>query len=104
MGFLCKTLAGVLMFTALQTAVMMPLFFCRLFLSTFTLAVSAGAVLLLPFSIISNEILLSFSQAQLFAGAGSQGAALSWITASQVSSAAAAAPAGLSLGLTISWR
>ncbi|XP_042783154.1 limb region 1 protein homolog isoform X3 [Panthera leo] len=29
-------------------------------LSTFTLAVSAGAVLLLPFSIISNEILLSF--------------------------------------------
>ncbi|XP_073486040.1 limb region 1 protein homolog [Aquarana catesbeiana] len=31
-----------------------------LFLSTFTLAVSAGAVLLLPFSIISNEILLSF--------------------------------------------
>ncbi|XP_023583746.1 LOW QUALITY PROTEIN: limb region 1 protein homolog [Trichechus manatus latirostris] len=34
----------------------------RLFLSTFTLAVSAGAVLLLPFSIISNEILLSFPQ------------------------------------------
>ncbi|KAM4704778.1 limb region 1 protein homolog [Rhinophrynus dorsalis] len=31
-----------------------------LYLSTFTLAVSAGAVLLLPFSIISNEILLSF--------------------------------------------
>uniref|UniRef100_A0A9L0R9Z8 Limb development membrane protein 1 n=1 Tax=Equus caballus TaxID=9796 RepID=A0A9L0R9Z8_HORSE len=31
-------------------------------LSTFTLAVSAGAVLLLPFSIISNEILLSFPQ------------------------------------------
>ena len=31
-----------------------------LFLSTFTLAVSAGAVLLLPFSIISNEILLAF--------------------------------------------
>ncbi|XP_023600290.1 limb region 1 protein homolog isoform X3 [Myotis lucifugus] len=31
-----------------------------LFLCTFTLAVSAGAVLLLPFSIISNEILLSF--------------------------------------------
>ncbi|KAM3929102.1 limb region 1 protein homolog isoform 2-T2 [Leptodactylus fuscus] len=31
-----------------------------LFLSTLTLAVSAGAVLLLPFSIISNEILLSF--------------------------------------------
>lgn len=31
-----------------------------LFLSTFTLAISAGAVLLLPFSIISNEILLSF--------------------------------------------
>uniref|UniRef100_A0A8C5PSU7 Limb development membrane protein 1 n=1 Tax=Leptobrachium leishanense TaxID=445787 RepID=A0A8C5PSU7_9ANUR len=30
------------------------------FLSTFTLAVSAGAVLLLPFSIISNEILRSF--------------------------------------------
>uniref|UniRef100_A0A673TMT5 Limb development membrane protein 1 n=1 Tax=Suricata suricatta TaxID=37032 RepID=A0A673TMT5_SURSU len=29
-------------------------------LSTFTLAVSAGAVLLLPFSIISNEVLLSF--------------------------------------------
>ncbi|GAB5568968.1 limb region 1 protein homolog isoform X1 [Prionailurus iriomotensis] len=29
-------------------------------LSTFTLAVSAGAVLLLPFSIISNEILLAF--------------------------------------------
>ncbi|KAM5157814.1 limb region 1 protein homolog isoform 2-T2 [Mantella aurantiaca] len=34
--------------------------FRMLFLSTFTLAVSAGAVLLLPFSIISNEILLSF--------------------------------------------
>lgn len=34
----------------------------RLSLSTFTLAVSAGAVLLLPFSIISNEILLSFPQ------------------------------------------
>ncbi|KAG8443587.1 hypothetical protein GDO86_012115, partial [Hymenochirus boettgeri] len=31
-----------------------------LFLSTFTLAVSEGAVLLLPFSIISNEILRSF--------------------------------------------
>ncbi|XP_018122628.1 limb region 1 protein homolog isoform X2 [Xenopus laevis] len=31
-----------------------------LFLSTFTLAVSGGAVLLLPFSIISNEILLFF--------------------------------------------
>ncbi|XP_039693041.1 limb region 1 protein homolog isoform X3 [Pteropus medius] len=31
-------------------------------LSTFTLAVSAGAVLLLPFSIISNEVLLSFPQ------------------------------------------
>ncbi|EFB17841.1 hypothetical protein PANDA_014778, partial [Ailuropoda melanoleuca] len=38
------------------------LFSSRLFLSTFTLAVSAGAVLLLPFSIISNEILLSFPQ------------------------------------------
>ncbi|XP_072910983.1 limb region 1 protein homolog isoform X1 [Hemitrygon akajei] len=33
-----------------------------LYLCTFTLAVSAGAVLLLPFSIISNEILLSFPQ------------------------------------------
>ncbi|XP_078519387.1 limb region 1 protein homolog isoform X2 [Lissotriton helveticus] len=33
-----------------------------LFLSTFTLAVSAGAVLLLPFSIIGNEILLSIPQ------------------------------------------
>ncbi|XP_052028908.1 limb region 1 protein homolog isoform X2 [Apodemus sylvaticus] len=33
-----------------------------LFLSTFTLAVSAGAVLLLPFSIISNEVLLAFPQ------------------------------------------
>ncbi|XP_054995959.1 limb region 1 protein homolog isoform X2 [Sorex araneus] len=33
-----------------------------LFLCTFTLAVSAGAVLLLPFSIISNEVLLSFPQ------------------------------------------
>ncbi|XP_061094110.1 limb region 1 protein homolog [Conger conger] len=31
-----------------------------LYLCTFTLAISAGAVLLLPFSIISNEILLSF--------------------------------------------
>lgn len=31
-----------------------------LYLCTFTLAVSAGAVLLLPFSIVSNEILLSF--------------------------------------------
>lgn len=31
-----------------------------LFLSTFTLAVSAGAVLLLPFSIVSNAVLLSF--------------------------------------------
>ncbi|XP_060052870.1 limb region 1 protein homolog isoform X1 [Erinaceus europaeus] len=31
-----------------------------LFLSTFTLAVSAGAVLLLPFSIVSNEVLLAF--------------------------------------------
>ncbi|XP_053323690.1 limb region 1 protein homolog [Spea bombifrons] len=31
-----------------------------LFLCTFTLAVSAGAVLLLPFSIVSNEILMSF--------------------------------------------
>lgn len=36
-------------------------FFCfRLYLCTFTLAVSGGAVFLLPFSIISNEILLSF--------------------------------------------
>ncbi|XP_041737021.1 limb region 1 protein homolog isoform X2 [Coregonus clupeaformis] len=33
-----------------------------LYLCTFTLAVSGGAVLLLPFSIISNEILLSFPQ------------------------------------------
>nr|XP_033787500.1 limb region 1 protein homolog isoform X1 [Geotrypetes seraphini] len=33
-----------------------------LFLSTFTLAVSAASVLLLPFSIVSNEILLSFPQ------------------------------------------
>lgn len=33
---------------------------CRLYLCTFTLAVSGGAVFLLPFSIISNEILLSF--------------------------------------------
>ncbi|XP_055990820.1 limb region 1 protein homolog isoform X3 [Sorex fumeus] len=33
-----------------------------LFLCTFTLAVSAGAVLLLPFSIISNEVLLCFPQ------------------------------------------
>nr|XP_046226581.1 limb region 1 protein homolog isoform X2 [Scatophagus argus] len=32
----------------------------RLYLCTFTLAVSGGAVFLLPFSIISNEILLSF--------------------------------------------
>ncbi|XP_072566760.1 limb region 1 protein homolog [Paramormyrops kingsleyae] len=31
-----------------------------LYLCTFTLAVSAGAVLLLPFSIVANEILLSF--------------------------------------------
>lgn len=37
-----------------------PVFRCRLFLCTFTLAVSAGAVLLLPFSIVSNEILLAF--------------------------------------------
>uniref|UniRef100_W5K3G8 Limb development membrane protein 1 n=1 Tax=Astyanax mexicanus TaxID=7994 RepID=W5K3G8_ASTMX len=34
--------------------------FFRMYLCTFTLAVSGGAVLLLPFSIISNEILLSF--------------------------------------------
>lgn len=34
--------------------------FLRLYLCTFTLAVSGGAVFLLPFSIISNEILLSF--------------------------------------------
>ncbi|XP_066544178.1 limb region 1 protein homolog isoform X2 [Amia ocellicauda] len=33
-----------------------------LYLCTFTLAVSGGAVLLLPFSIISNEILLTFPQ------------------------------------------
>ncbi|KAJ1160755.1 hypothetical protein NDU88_001248 [Pleurodeles waltl] len=33
-----------------------------LWMCTFTLAVSAGAVLLLPFSIISNEVLLSFPQ------------------------------------------
>uniref|UniRef100_A0A3Q3W225 Uncharacterized protein n=1 Tax=Mola mola TaxID=94237 RepID=A0A3Q3W225_MOLML len=32
----------------------------RLYLCTFTLAVSGGAVFLLPFSILSNEILLSF--------------------------------------------
>lgn len=34
----------------------------RLGLCTFTLAVALGAVLLLPFSIISNEVLLSFPQ------------------------------------------
>ncbi|KAL7989733.1 hypothetical protein Chor_012399, partial [Crotalus horridus] len=34
----------------------------RLWLCTFTLAVSLGAVLLLPFSIIGNEVLLSFPQ------------------------------------------
>lgn len=34
----------------------------RLELCTFTLAVALGAVLLLPFSIISNEVLLSFPQ------------------------------------------
>ncbi|KYO25493.1 hypothetical protein Y1Q_0012734 [Alligator mississippiensis] len=33
-----------------------------LWMCTFTLAVSLGAVLLLPFSIISNEVLLSFPQ------------------------------------------
>lgn len=33
-------------------------FFLSMYLCTFTLAVSGGAVLLLPFSIISNEILL----------------------------------------------
>ncbi|KAK2496477.1 hypothetical protein MC885_000806 [Smutsia gigantea] len=33
-----------------------------LFLSTLTLAVAAGAALLLPFSIISNEVLLAFPQ------------------------------------------
>ncbi|MGH0177266.1 UNVERIFIED_CONTAM: hypothetical protein FKN15_074716 [Acipenser sinensis] len=33
-----------------------------LWLCTFTLAVSVGAVLLLPFSILSNEILLCFPQ------------------------------------------
>ncbi|XP_010883791.1 limb region 1 protein homolog isoform X2 [Esox lucius] len=33
-----------------------------MYLCTFTLAMSGGAVLLLPFSIISNEILLSFPQ------------------------------------------
>ncbi|XP_078542230.1 protein LMBR1L isoform X1 [Lissotriton helveticus] len=33
-----------------------------LWMCTFTLAVSVGAVLLLPFSIISNEVLLSFPQ------------------------------------------
>ena len=38
----------------------------------------------------SSFLLLSFSQAQLFAGAGSRGAVLLWITASQVGSAAAA--------------
>lgn len=32
----------------------------RLGMCTFTLAVALGAVLLLPFSIISNEVLLSF--------------------------------------------
>lgn len=44
------------------TPVTLALLSPRLSLSTFTLAVSAGAVLLLPFSIISNEILLSFPQ------------------------------------------
>lgn len=34
----------------------------RLELCTFTLAVALGAVLLLPFSIISNEVLLSLSR------------------------------------------
>ncbi|XP_034821237.1 limb region 1 protein homolog isoform X7 [Pan paniscus] len=46
----------------ISSLVMATLLSSRLFLSTFTLAVSAGAVLLLPFSIISNEILLSFPQ------------------------------------------
>lgn len=32
----------------------------RLWLCTFTLSVSVGAVLLLPLSILSNEVLLSF--------------------------------------------
>ena len=32
----------------------------RLWLCTYTLAVSAGAVLLLPISIISNEVLLAY--------------------------------------------
>ena len=36
------------------------LFHYRLWLCTFTLAVSAGAVLLLPISIISNEVLLAY--------------------------------------------
>ena len=43
-----------------QLLVTVPLLPSRLLLSTFTLAVSAGAVLLLPFSIVSNEVLLSF--------------------------------------------
>uniref|UniRef100_A0A8C7CPE3 Limb development membrane protein 1 like n=1 Tax=Oncorhynchus kisutch TaxID=8019 RepID=A0A8C7CPE3_ONCKI len=36
--------------------------FSRLWLCTFTLSVSVGAVLLLPLSILSNEVLLSFPQ------------------------------------------
>lgn len=55
-------LFALFMSTAFLGAMIMAFLSSRLFLSTFTLAVSAGAVLLLPFSIISNEILLSFPQ------------------------------------------
>jgi len=48
---------------------------CRLWLCTFTLAVSAGAVLLLPLSIIANEALLMFPNSYY----------LQWINSSLIS-------------------
>uniref|UniRef100_A0A4W5R3I4 Limb development membrane protein 1 like n=1 Tax=Hucho hucho TaxID=62062 RepID=A0A4W5R3I4_9TELE len=57
---LCHMGMQLLFVKSLSLAPSFSLSFSRLWLCTFTLSVSVGAVLLLPLSMFSNEVLLSF--------------------------------------------
>lgn len=58
--FFLKPTNMIEVFFSFKITVVLVFLSFSLYLCTFTLAVSGGAVFLLPFSIISNEILLSF--------------------------------------------
>uniref|UniRef100_A0A3P9A7V0 Limb development membrane protein 1 like n=1 Tax=Esox lucius TaxID=8010 RepID=A0A3P9A7V0_ESOLU len=62
MVFVCLYIVSYLVITHYKRTAEFTLGTCVLWLCTFTLSVSVGAVLLLPLSILSNEVLLSFPQ------------------------------------------